>query len=55
MPLGPDVRFRFRKLKGGRKQRLAFRGPQTKGQRPLEVTTFGKSGRKGKTRRLRTE
>ena len=47
MPTGPGVRFRFRKLKGGKKQRLAFRGNKV-----IEVTEFSKSGKKGRTRKL---
>lgn len=47
MPLDPDVRFRFRRLPGGRKQRLAFKDGQV-----VEVTPFSKSGRKGKSKRI---
>lgn len=44
MPLGPGVRFRFKRMKGGRKQRLAFRGSKV-----VEVVNYSKAGRKGKT------
>lgn len=45
MPVPKGTRFRFRRLKGGKKQRLAFHGNKV-----IEVVTFMKSGRKKRTR-----
>jgi hypothetical protein len=42
MPLGPGVRYRFRRSKGGQTQRLAFRGKKV-----IEVTPY-KRGKQGK-------
>jgi hypothetical protein len=43
MPI-PGARYRFRKLKGGRKQRLAFKGGKV-----VEVVNYSKAGKKGDT------
>jgi len=43
MPLA-GVRYRFKRLNRGRKQRLAFRG-----RKVVEVVNYMKSGKRGKT------
>jgi len=49
MPLPVGTKFRFRKLKDGRKQRLAI----DKDGNVIEVVTFGKGGKKSSSKRLR--
>jgi hypothetical protein len=43
MPLAGNVRYRFKDLGGGKKQRLAFRG---KDGEVVEAVTYGKDGKK---------
>lgn len=45
MPLGKGVKYRFRKIKGGKEQRLAF----GKSGKVLEVANYSKAGKKGVT------
>lgn len=44
MPLPKGTKYRFKKLSGGRKQRLAFQGNKV-----IEVANYSKSGKKGDT------
>jgi hypothetical protein len=41
MPLSGNVRYRFKDIGGGKKQRLAFRDGEV-----IEATTYGKDGKK---------
>ena len=43
MPI-PGAKYRFRKIKGGKEQRLAFKGGKV-----VEVANYSKAGKKGKT------
>lgn len=43
MPI-PGAKYRFRKIKGGKQQRLAFKGGKV-----VEVANYSKAGKKGKT------
>lgn len=48
MPLPKGTKFRFRKLSGGRKQRLAF-NPKGK---VIEAVMYSRSGKKGKVHEM---
>ena len=48
MPLGKNIRFRFRRLGGDKYQRLAFRG-----NRVVEISSFRRN-RKGKLEKVKT-
>ncbi len=52
MPLGSNVRYRFRRTKGGRAVRLAFRGNTVIEEKPYKKGKGGKLKASGPAKRM---